>query len=159
MTAEAHTSHRAGRGTHYARLLWMALLSFVAMYFLMYAMVDRSENVLANFNQAYMAALMALPMVAIEILVMGSMYGDRRLNIAILSACILGTAGFWFAIREQAAVGERQFLRSMIPHHAGAILMCEEADLTDRAVLALCERIVEGQQTEIGQMRAMLADR
>jgi uncharacterized protein (DUF305 family) len=26
----------------------------------------------------------------------------------------------------QGAVGDDQFLRSMIPHHSGAILMCEQ---------------------------------
>jgi hypothetical protein len=40
--------------THYVRLLAMAVLSFISMYVLMYAMVDRIENVYPNFNQFYM---------------------------------------------------------------------------------------------------------
>ena len=80
----------------------MALLSFVAMYGLMYAMVDRFDNVLANVNQAYMAGLMALPMVAIEIAVMKSMYHDRHLNVAILAGCLAGSVALWLAIREQS---------------------------------------------------------
>ena len=158
MTAGVHGKHDSARRTHYLRLLWMALMSFIAMYVLMYAMVDRPGNVLSNFNQAYMAGLMALPMVIIELLVMRSMYADRRLNVVILAVCVVGTLTLWFAIREQAAIGERQFLRSMIPHHAGAILMCEEADLTDAAALALCRQIVESQVAEIEQMKAMLAE-
>lgn len=154
-----HSKHAAvGRG-HYFRLLWMAGLSFVAMYGLMYAMVDRTDNLLSNLNQAYMAGLMALPMVIIELLVMRSMYADRRLNTVILASCVVGTLAFWFAIREQAIIGERQFLRSMIPHHAGAILMCREADLSDAAVLDLCRQIVDSQVAEIAQMKAMLAER
>lgn len=129
------------------------------MYGLMYAMVDRLDNVVANVNQVYMAALMALPMVGIEILVMKSMYQDRRLNMSILLICAVGTAAFWLAIREQAAVADRQFLRSMIPHHAGAILMCEQADLTDAAILELCGQIVDSQEGEIQQMKALLAER
>ncbi len=31
----------------------------------------------------------------------------------------------------QAGIGDKEFLRSMIPHHSGAILMCEQATLTD----------------------------
>lgn len=156
MTAGAHAQHAAAGRGHYARLLWMALLSFIAMFSLMYAMVDRPANVLSNFNQAYMAGLMALPMVIIELLVMRSMYADRRLNMVILAAAVVGTLALWFAIREQVMIDERQFLRSMIPHHAGAILMCQEADLTDPAVLALCRQIVESQVAEIDQMKAML---
>jgi hypothetical protein len=38
-------------------------LSFISMYVLMYAMVDRFANVYPNFNQFYMAGLMTAPMV------------------------------------------------------------------------------------------------
>ena len=44
----------------------------------------------------------------------------------------------------------------MIPHHSGAILMCEQSRLTDPEVQSLCRQIVAGQQTEIGQTRANL---
>ena len=44
----------------------------------------------------------------------------------------------------------------MIPHHSGAILMCEGASLEDQRLKDLCKTIVAGQQAEIDQMRAML---
>src|SRR3989304_9034391 len=62
-------------------LLAMAALSFVAMYILMYAMVDRWSNVYTNLNQFYMAALMTAPMMLIEIALMRAMY-SRRVVIA-----------------------------------------------------------------------------
>jgi len=43
---------------HYGRLAAMGALSFVAMYVLMYAMVDSIDHVYNNFNQVYMAGLM-----------------------------------------------------------------------------------------------------
>ena len=49
----------------------MAALSFVAMYVLMYAMVDRVANVHPNLNQLYMAALMTAPMIVLELVLMG----------------------------------------------------------------------------------------
>ncbi|MGD6497686.1 DUF305 domain-containing protein, partial [Xanthomonas citri pv. citri] len=58
-------------GGHYGRLLAMVVLSFLAMYALMYAMVDRWANVFGNINQFYMAGLMAAPMLIIELLLMG----------------------------------------------------------------------------------------
>ena len=39
----------------------MTVLSFIAMYALMYAMVDSFESVYANLNQVYMAGLMTAP--------------------------------------------------------------------------------------------------
>ena len=39
---------------HYLRLLAMTVLSFLAMYVLMYAMVDEFADVYGNLNQAYM---------------------------------------------------------------------------------------------------------
>src|SRR5688572_1625944 len=103
--------------THYYRLAGMTLLSFVAMYILMYAMVNSFGNVFNNINQVYMAGLMAAPMVLIELLLMGGMYKDKRLNVAIGAVSIVAMVSFFALIRQQAAVTDRQFLRSMIPHH------------------------------------------
>ncbi len=64
--------------------------------------------------------------------------------------------GFFAAIQQQTAITDTQLLRSMIPHHAGAILMCEEASLEDAEVKKLCASIFEGQQSEIAQMKTRL---
>lgn len=144
---------------HYYRLLAMMVLSFVAMYVLMYAMVDRFANVFNSVNQVYMAALMAAPMLIIELMLMGGMYPDKRRNAILVGVGAVALAVFWLAIRQQAAVGDRQFLRSMIPHHAGAILMCREASLTDAEIKKLCESIIASQQSEIDRMKAMLERR
>jgi uncharacterized protein (DUF305 family) len=46
----------------------------------------------------------------------------------------------------------------MIPHHAGAILMCQEANIENRDIRALCRNILISQQREIDQMKALLQD-
>lgn len=74
---------------------------------------------------------MTAPMLLIEIWAMRSMYPNRKLNMALTAVGLVTLAGFWFGIREQVAVNDRQFLKSMIPHHAGAVLMCEQAELKD----------------------------
>jgi uncharacterized protein (DUF305 family) len=145
-------SHRSE--SHYRHLLVMTVISFVAMYVLMYAMVNTFENVHMNVNQFYMAGLMAASMVIIEVAIMMAMYHDKRLNVAIILAGCIALAGFWVMIRQQTAVSDRQFLRSMIPHHAGAILMCRKAAIRDAEIKSLCENIVSGQQSEIDQMTA-----
>jgi hypothetical protein len=143
--------------TAYARFAAMLVLSFIAMYILMYAMVDKFEDVYPNHNQAYMAALMTAPMAIIEILLMGSMYPHKRANMLIVVGAVVLLAAAWFAIRYQAAIGDEQFVRSMIPHHSGAILMCDGAKLQDAELRQLCTQIAAGQQAEIDQMRAILA--
>jgi uncharacterized protein (DUF305 family) len=67
-----------------------------------------------------------------------------------------GSVAFFALIRWQTGVGDRQFLRSMIPHHAGAILMCEQAPIQHPEVKKLCGDIIKGQQAEIDQMKARL---
>lgn len=103
-----------------------------------------------------MAALMTAAMVLIEILLMASMYPDRRSNLLTISASIVVLALAWLGIRKQAAIGDHQFLVTMIPHHGGAILMCRQASLKNPELIALCQRIVKGQQEEIDQMTAVL---
>src|ERR671925_1939664 len=141
---------------HYGHLLIMAVLSFIAMYILMYAMVNTLDNVYNNFNQFYMAGLMTAPMVLIELFVMRSMFHDKRLNALIVGGSILAAVAFFVLIRYQTAISDTQFLRSMVPHHAGAILMCEHAAIQDAEIQQLCGSIISSQQAEIDQMKEIL---
>jgi uncharacterized protein (DUF305 family) len=141
---------------HYKRLLIMAVLSFVSMYVLMYAMVNTFANVFLNINQFYMAGLMTAPMIIIEIALMGSMYQDKKLNTIIIATSSLVLIAFFIFIRQQSAVSDEQFLKSMIPHHASAILMCEKTDIEDPELKELCKSIISSQQEEINQMKAKL---
>ncbi|HLC67075.1 MAG TPA: DUF305 domain-containing protein [Candidatus Nanoarchaeia archaeon] len=143
----------------YARLVGMTLLAFLSMYLLMYAMVDRIANVLPNVNQFYMAALMTAPMVIIELLIMRDMYINKKLNALILIGSVLVAVIAFGAIRQQSAVSDEQFLKSMIPHHGAAILMCEQAILEDPDIQDLCSRILASQQAEIDEMKGKLRER
>jgi uncharacterized protein (DUF305 family) len=141
---------------HYARLAAMAILSYFAMFALMYAMVDTWGDAFPNLNQAYMAGLMAAPMVAIEILLMWPIYKNVSVNITIFAVSLIALVGLFVAIRQQAAIADVQFIKSMIPHHSGAILMCRKSQLSDAELKKLCISIMEGQRSEITQMNAIL---
>ena len=52
---------------HYVHLAIMTALSFISMYILMYAMVNRFANVYSNLNQFYMAGLMTASIVVLEL--------------------------------------------------------------------------------------------
>jgi uncharacterized protein (DUF305 family) len=141
---------------HYRHLLIMSALAFGSMYVLMYAMVNTFANVYSSLNQAYMAGLMTAPMVLIELGVMRGMYHNKTQNAVIISVSIVAGITLFLFIREQTAVSDRQFLRSMISHHAGAILMCERSSIQDPETQSLCRAIISGQRSEIDQMKSKL---
>jgi uncharacterized protein (DUF305 family) len=154
-----HAMHEAGQSSHqghYGRLVAMVALSFIAMYILMYAMVDAFGNVYNSVNQAYMAGLMAAPMLLIELALMRFMYPSKRWNAGLAAAAVAIAVLCWIGIRQQAGVTDQQFLRSMIPHHAGAVLMCTRNRLQDPELQQLCREIVSSQVSEIAQMKARL---
>lgn len=124
----------------------------------MYAMVDKLENEVPNINQFYMAALMSMLMLVIELMVMGSMYANKKMNLILVGTGIVGKAVFFLCIHQQTWVKDQQFLNSMIPHHAAAVLMVEKAALTDPGIKKLADNIITSQQAEIKQMKDKLKE-
>jgi uncharacterized protein (DUF305 family) len=138
-------------------LVVMALVSFVVMFVLMYMMVDSFGNVLVNWNQFYMAAVMTGAMMLIEIGVMRSMY-SKRTKMITAGVSIVVVVIFFVLLRGQFGISDRNFLKSMIPHHGAALLMCKNTNLSDPEVRQLCQSIISGQQSEIDFMKAKLSN-
>ncbi len=134
----------------------MLLAHFVVMFAVMYTMVYSAADIFINLNQFYMTMMMVLPMALLMPLMMSSMYPQKKINRVIYFLSIAGFALFYFFMRDQTFVGNRQFLKSMIPHHSGAILMCEKSRISDQEILDLCESIKRDQQKEIDQMKNIL---
>ena len=142
---------------HYKRLAITTLINAVIMYFVMYTMIESVGHLYLNVNNVYMTLMMVAPMAVIMLVSMRSMFTMQKRNAAIVIAAIAVFVASFAAMRTQGAVGDAQFLRSMIPHHSGAILMCEQASLADQEIVALCRDIVAAQKAEIAKMQAMLA--
>lgn len=104
-----------------------------------------------------MVAIMTAPMLILEVLLMGSIYENKTVLNILLAISAVTLIVFFFFIRQQTFIYDKQFLRSMIPHHAGAILMCNKAPLEDTEIKELCKSIVESQQSEIDQMETILS--
>ncbi|GAA0861257.1 DUF305 domain-containing protein [Sphingopyxis soli] len=140
----------------YRSLAWQTLVSAIIMYLVMFVMIDRLSSFYNNLNMAYMTLMMVAPMVILMIAAMPGMFPHRRRNFVILACSALAFLGSFALIRTQTTIGDSAFLRSMIPHHSGAILMCEQAKLTDPEVRDLCRGIIAGQKAEIDQMKQIL---
>ncbi|CAN5850691.1 DUF305 domain-containing protein [soil metagenome] len=108
---------------------------------------------LGNF---YITLLMVSSMGLVMLVVTWQMFQNKRLNLVLLglfavvfvSAFVLGRTGTF--------IDNEQFLHSMIPHHSRAILLCEEASLTDSEIISPCDQIIQNQRQEIAQMEQIL---
>jgi hypothetical protein len=140
----------------YKHLAIETALGAVVMFLVMYVMIDNLGSFYLNINQFYMTLMMVAPMVIIMILSMWSMYRNKKANYILIAVAAVLFFLSGALIRWQYPVGNVQFLRSMIPHHSGAILMCRESDLSDPELIKLCDQIIKSQQVEIDQMKAIL---
>jgi uncharacterized protein (DUF305 family) len=153
--AKNHAEHGYKDNAYPMFALNMAI-SFIAMYFLMFTMVDTWGDFYNNLNMAFMAITMLAPMGILMLVLMRGMYTNRRLNVVLYVGFVLAFVLALAGIRTQTPISNEQFIASMIPHHSGAILMCREADITDAELRILCDTIEEGQRNEIEQMKAIL---
>ena len=142
----------------YKRFALMAVAMFVAMYFIMYAMIDGLQNLIPNINNLYMTLLMVSAMLVIELWIMKGMYQNKKINWAIITVSLAIGIFSWFGIREQLFVGDKEFVKGMIPHHAAAVLMSEKAKLTDPELIELQKNILETQAKEIELMKRKLKE-
>ena len=130
---------------------------FVIMYALSYLLVNQlSHAYLFSTRPLYMALTMVAPMVFLMVLFMRDMMPNKKLNKQLL----FGSAFIFFlailGARTQFGVGNELFLKSMIPHHSGAITTCQEANITDLEIEELCNEIIKAQKEEIDQMKQIL---
>jgi len=132
------------------------VIDFILMFLVMYTMIATIGHLYLNINNFYMTSMMVALMALVMLISMRSMFPKKNLNMMIGIVAVLVFSFSFIAMRTQAAVGDVQFLRSMIPHHSGAILMCEEASIKDPEIATLCREIIIGQQKEISQMQAIL---
>ena len=141
---------------HYMLLAVNLGLSLIIMYVAMFVMIWSWGEFIQNINFFYMALIMWAPMGAVMLLTMKSMFPNRKLNALLHAGFAIVLVLSFLGIRQQALVGDKQFLRSMIPHHSGAILMCERSSISDPEIERLCTEIIASQKQEIDEMKRIM---
>ncbi|MDV3220613.1 DUF305 domain-containing protein [Intrasporangium sp.] len=144
---------------NYVRFGLTLLVSLVVMWVLSMSMVDQWGHFYFNLSNFWMALIMVSAMGIIMMVSMRSMFENTRLNLALYAFFVVLFVGSLALGRSSALVGDDQFLKSMIPHHSRAILVCQESDITDPEIQALCGEIIETQREEITRMEQILQRR
>ncbi|MAQ77510.1 DUF305 domain-containing protein [Candidatus Campbellbacteria bacterium] len=141
----------------YKKLLTTVGIHFIIMYCLSYVVIDSiTDAYFFSTRPLYMALVMVPPMIILMLYVMRSMYPNKKLNTILYIASSALFVFAFIAIRTQLFVGNEMFLKSMIPHHSGAITVCQESSITDPEIIQLCDDIVSAQKEEITQMKEIL---
>ena len=116
-------------GSDYKKFLIMLYSSFIVMYSVMYTNVADESHIFLNLNRLYMTLLMVSPMALIMLFTMKKMYSNKKYNLIIIGLSIIAFTAAFTLLRAQGFVGDKQFMRSMIPHHSSAILVSEQAQI------------------------------
>lgn len=144
---------------NYFRFGLVLLISLAVMFMLTLSQVRRWSDLYLNLSNFYMSLIMVAVMGLIMMGVMHQMFTDRRLNIALYAVLGALFVGGFAAVRTEPLVGNEGFLKSMIPHHSRAVLVCQESNITDPEIVRLCDQIVKSQEEEITQMKEILDSR
>ena len=142
--------------SNYKTFAIIILCSAVVMYAISYTMIDSFAHFYLSINKGYMVLMMVAGMGIVMLVGMRTMYKNKKLNRILYAAfAVLLLVSFLFA-RSQTIVGNEKFLKSMIPHHSMAILICQEASITDPEIEDLCDEIIRSQKQEIDQMKKIM---
>jgi hypothetical protein len=141
---------------NYGKFILMLLASFVVMYFVMYSMLASFGHFYFSVSRLYMTFLMIAPMALIMLVFMTGMYTNKKKNTLIVLGCIVIFTVVFVFLRNQTFIGDKAYMRAMIPHHSAAILTSEKAEITDPEVQDLAEEIIRAQREEIAEMKRIL---
>lgn len=140
----------------YVKFALMMALSFVIMYAVMFLKVSEFNHIYLSLNRFYMTLLMVAPMAIMMMGFMRGMYPNKKVNLGIITGAIVIFILAFICLRTQAFIGNRQYMRGMIPHHSSAIMTSSHADLPDPEVKKLSQDIIEAQEREIALMKRLL---
>jgi len=135
-------------------IIVMFIGSFIIQYFLMSPiMVDSFSNITNSIGKAYLAVIMGLFMVLLEIGMHDMQYSVFSSTKYIIIVILLGL--FIYLYKKQVAINDKQYLEEMIEHHSMALLTSEEIlKKTDSYNVAkIAKNIIQKQKDEIREMK------
>ena len=138
-------------------MLFMFIGSFIVQYFIMPPiMVNKISYITNNIGKAYLATIMGLFMVLIEVIMHDHQYSILSINWYTILLALL--ALFTYLYRKQIAINDKQYLEGIIEHHSMAVFQSEEIlKKTDNYDIAkLAKNIIQTQNDELRSMTDLL---
>ena len=138
-------------------IFFMFIGSFIVQYLAMSAiMTNRFSNITFSLGKAYLATIMGLFMVLIEVAMHDMQYSSVNLQYYSIFGGLLLL--FIYLYRVQYAIKDQQYLEEMIEHHSMALLTSSEIlKKTDNYnVSKLAKNITQTQTDEIMEMKGLL---
>ncbi len=142
----------------YKRFGLMIVVATAVMLGLTYLNTYQWDHIFFSETRLYMSLIMGSTMAVIMLLFMHKMYTNKRVNIGIITGSILVFVISLWLVRSQVIVGDLSYMRAMIPHHSIAILTSSNAQISDPRVRELADEIIQAQEREIAEMKALIAD-
>lgn len=142
----------------YWRFAAMISTSTLVMLGLMYLNTYAFEHIRWSETRFYMTLLMGGAMAVVMLSFMLNMYEDKEINLAIFGGGIVVFLLSLWLVRSQATVGDKAWMKAMIPHHSIAIMTSERAGIEDVRVRELADDIIRAQRREIKEMDWLIAD-
>lgn len=143
---------------NYTRFVTMIITSTVVMFGLMYLNTYEFSHVFFSQTRMWMALYMGAAMALVMLGFMWGMYPNKTTNLIITGLSVLIFAASLFLVRSQQTVGDVAWMKAMIPHHSIAILTSSRARIDDPRVRSLADDIIQAQEREIAEMKALIAD-
>ena len=135
----------------------MFIASFIIQYFAMPPIMISSNKYFTNsIGKAYLAAIMGLFMVLVEVVMHDHQYSVMSIYTYLWVTALL--AVFIYLYRKQIAINDKQYLEGMIEHHSMALLTSEEIlnKTDDYNVAKIAKNIIQTQTDEIREMEDLL---
>lgn len=139
-------------------IIVMFVGSFLIQYFLMPPiMVSSSKYITNNLGKAYMAVIMGIFMVFLEVMMHDHEY--HILSFKIYTILAIGLGLFVYLYRNQIAINDKQYVEGMIEHHSMGIFTSEEIlnKTNDYNIAKLAKNIIQTQKDEIREMRELVS--
>jgi hypothetical protein len=159
--ASQHTMNEHKSKSMIRPLFIMFVGSFLIQYYFMSSiMSDSFSNITNSVGKLYLALIMGIAMVILEMLMMQQW--DLMPGVLIVLFFLLSIVVYLY--KNQSFIDEHQYLSEMIEHHSMALLtsrkLLEKANsgkqVVRNEVINLANNIVVAQEAEINQMKRLL---
>ena len=139
-------------------VIFMVIGSFIVQYVIMSAIMSNSYvNITISMGKFYLSSIMAFMMGILEVFMYD--FSHHTTHTSYYVPLFIGLAVALILYRFQIGVTDKQYLNEMIEHHSMAILTSDEIlkKTSNYHVRRLASQIAETQQSEINQMKEMIA--